>query len=487
MKPRYPLLTGLVVLALLLHGLAFVVHGALMVSGPYEIDFGEGPVLQLAYQVHQGEPLYRSLDEPPFQACLYTPLYIGLASLLQGEHPSLGAARALSALATLIAAAATSIALKNRHGWLVSLTFLALFLGHALTLNWSFYCRVDTLALMFSVLGLLAAAPDWRRPLAQEAAVALCLSLAVLTKQSFLAAPVAIFLLWLPRPLRALRLTLFCVLFTGLTLLWLNASSQGQLFNQLFRYNALPYYVAQMTGYLKGYTASAGALMGLALLGALPAWRTERVFLLYTLTSLGIVLGSGRMFSWYNYFLELHLAMAVLAGLAVQRWAPDPVTRGAVAVLLAGQLFWLGLTSDLNGTYLEPAGARLKGEVWPVLTGRTPARVQDRIEQARRLQEMLQRHPGPLLAEYSALPLCLGRTSWLCDPSTYCALSGLGWWNQKLLTDQFEERRFDLILLTWKENSPHFTREAMEALKANYVEVGHTGGTGAMYYFVRRP
>lgn len=474
------------VLALTLHGAVWLAHTGLMLSAPMEIDFGEGPVLQLAYQTHLGQPLYRALDEPPYQACLYTPLYIAVVSLTQGDRPSLGAARAVSAFCTLAIALAVAAQLKRRHGWLVCLVFTALFLGHALTLNWSLYCRVDTMALMFSGLGLLVADARLKRPLLQEAFCALCFSLAVLTKQSFIAAPAAVFFLWLPRPLRSLRLFGLCVVFTGLPLLALNAGSEGQLFNLLFRYNALTYSVPQMLGYLHGYFVSAAPLLALGLFGAGRAWREHRVWVLYTLTSLGIVLGSGRMFSWYNYFLELHLALSVLAALAVLEWKDQKVANLAVWLLLASQLLRQGWASDLGGTYLEPASVRFEREVLPLLRGETPPRLADNQAQTQALGAALHAYPGETLAEYSGEPVALGRLSWFCDPSTFCALSRLGLWDEELMVRAVEQRRFQLILLTWPVNSPHFTPPVLEAIKANYRNVGNTGGIGTQYIYVPR-
>ena len=457
-----------------------------MVATPVEIDFGEGPVLQLAYQTHEGQPLYRSLDEPPYQACLYTPLYIGLLSLTQGGGPHLPPARALSGLATLCTALAVGVRLRRKHGWLIALTFYALFFAHALILNWSFYCRVDTLAMLFSALGLLVGEDERLPPLAQEGGAAFCFSLAVLTKQTFIAAPAALFFLWLPTPKRSLRLFGFCVLITGIPLLWLNAGSHGQLFNLLVGYNALPYNAEQMLGYLLGYEASAAPLLALALLGAVRAWKEHRVWVLYALASLGMVLGSGRMFSWYNYFLEVHLALCVLAAMAVLQFRDQRLPALAIALLLGSQLFHQGLTSDLNGTYLEPAQERINGEILPMLRGEVPPRVADKLEQREVLQQVLELNPGDTFAEYSGMPVALGRLSWFCDPSTYCALSRHGLWNEDIFVRELEQQRFKLILLTWPVNSPHLTPRVMDALKANYTEMGNTGGIGAQYVYVPR-
>lgn len=192
------------------------------------------------------------------------------------------------------------------------------------------------------------------------------------------------------------------------------------------------------------------------------------------------------MFSWYNYFLELHLALSVLGALAVLRWGGERLPAIAVAILVASQLFRQGLMSDLNGTYLDPASHRIKLEILPLLRGETPPWVADKLEQTEQLRQVLEAIPGETLAEYSAMPVALGRLSWFCDPSTYCALSRHGLWNEELFVQEIDRKRFQLILLTWPNGSPHFTPRVLEAIERNYVPVGNTGGIGTQYVYVPR-
>ncbi|MEW6283494.1 MAG: hypothetical protein AB1758_33095, partial [Candidatus Eremiobacterota bacterium] len=298
---------AMLVLGLAVQGVVFAVHAGLIVSFPFEVDYGEGAVLQLATLLHRGEPLYRPVDAPPFVACLYTPVYVALSSALVGEAPAFWGGRLLSVLATLVV---TALLVRRLGGWWGA-TFAALFLGHALVLNWGVLYRVDMLALLFAALGLLQAERPSRY---QEVACAGWFALSILTKQSFLAAPVAVLVWWLPTsPWKALRLLAWLAGMVGLPLAGLHHFSQGASSLLLLRSNALHYMPEQLLLYLSNYLPTVGGMLVLAGLAARESWRERRLWVLYLAASLVSVLGSGRTYAFYNYFLEFHLALCVLA------------------------------------------------------------------------------------------------------------------------------------------------------------------------------
>ncbi|MEW6279770.1 MAG: hypothetical protein AB1758_14175, partial [Candidatus Eremiobacterota bacterium] len=70
-----------VALLLSVTGLVWIAHALVNLTFPYQLDYGEGAVLEYTAVVQRGLPLYRPADEPPFLVCTYTPLYIGLAAL----------------------------------------------------------------------------------------------------------------------------------------------------------------------------------------------------------------------------------------------------------------------------------------------------------------------------------------------------------------------------------------------------------------------
>src|SRR5438874_483613 len=67
---------------------------------PVALDYGEPVVYGIALRSVSAQPLYQSLDSPPFTVAAYTPLYYWLGGGLQALFgPGFGPGRALSLLA----------------------------------------------------------------------------------------------------------------------------------------------------------------------------------------------------------------------------------------------------------------------------------------------------------------------------------------------------------------------------------------------------
>lgn len=186
---------------------------------PYQLDAEEGFVLGQALRLHQGEGLYLAIEEEPYVVDNYPPLYPALWCLaLDTNAPSLAAGRWISAIATMAGVLAMFLMivgqgitwrslLKNGGGrlprffaagsvlllaWVTGLIFLT---SYGLV-RWVGYARVDLLALALAAWGL-ALFGLWgeKKRWARWGAV-LFFGLALLTKQTAVAAPAACFF-WL--------------------------------------------------------------------------------------------------------------------------------------------------------------------------------------------------------------------------------------------------------------------------------------------------
>ncbi len=165
----------------------FAVNAMLRVPLPWELSYGESIVLQEVRHVASGETLYEPPTSLPLTVTAYTPLYyllIGTLQRLIGDS-SYTIGRIVSLLATAGGAACLAAGVRSATGrWPAGLLAAFVFLTQNLTANlWGPMHRVDTLALGLSLLGLAVAAagdPRW---------AVLALLLALLTKQTYLAAP----------------------------------------------------------------------------------------------------------------------------------------------------------------------------------------------------------------------------------------------------------------------------------------------------------
>jgi hypothetical protein len=215
----------------------FAIHAAHMLSYPYPLDYGEGPLLAQVNLLRAGTPvwqLYSDPGMPPYAVVNYPPVYHMLAALVAAiVGDTLLAGRLVSLVATLAAVAAlwwltadrrpptaddqspttadeeithlthdasrithhvsrnTQYAIRNT---LVRSLIVLAFLGLPIVREWAVVMRVDMLGLALGLWGLALARPGvgWRGTLW----AALPLALSLFAKPSLIAAPTAV-LLWL--------------------------------------------------------------------------------------------------------------------------------------------------------------------------------------------------------------------------------------------------------------------------------------------------
>ncbi|MEJ2208852.1 MAG: hypothetical protein P8129_07430 [Anaerolineae bacterium] len=141
---------------------------------PYQLDYGEGFLLQLVRAWSQGQPIYKSIDAYPYVMSNYPPLALGLALALK---PLLGLSYAAGRIWTLLAVAASTgliVAWVRREGgrWLPALAAGLLFAGSPYIYHWAPLFRVDLPGLALTLAGLFVVAWGWSRPATQKAVIA---------------------------------------------------------------------------------------------------------------------------------------------------------------------------------------------------------------------------------------------------------------------------------------------------------------------------
>jgi hypothetical protein len=254
---------------------------------PYQLDAEEGYVLWQAVRLASGERLYKTIHTPPYLVENYPPLYPALWALfVHPDAPSLAAGRWISALSALAAALGVGLFIlfqKTRGGasnsplWFsflnslrsffnpqsaihnpqyrTSSLFFALQIAQSLLiawccpilfltsyemLRWVAYTRVDLLSIALTVGGLTVFGLWGQREKSRwgRAAAIVLFALALLAKQTVLAAPAACFLWLLVRERRG---ALWFALWMGLAALLpvglLTALSGGQYWLHTVTYN----------------------------------------------------------------------------------------------------------------------------------------------------------------------------------------------------------------------------------------------------------
>jgi hypothetical protein len=307
---------------------------------------------------------------------------------------------------------------------------------------------VDNLGLAFSILAVLLARP-WL-------SVGLC-ALALFCKQSFLAAPLA--LAWWFGKRDGSRFLVALAAIVGLAMLPLDHPSGGGLISSWGDAWTLAWT----------YSLSVLPLVLLAFLAPRGLAET-RLLTAFTLAALIPAAACVKQGSYYNYFLELHWGLSMLGALALSR-ASKPVCLLTFLQIVLG--------SFSRFPILHSPVELFHYETLPFLSGRTPFWV-TQLQSNDQLGAILEKYPGPVLAEQLGNPLLFGREPLVCEP--YALLKDLapsGHWDPQPLLDMVKQRKVALILLQrLGDENPRFPPSIMGPILDNYQVIGQLGKQG---------
>jgi hypothetical protein len=445
---------------------------------PVERMYGESLVLEQARRVATGEPLYPPQVDVPLTVTAYTPLYylvVGNLQRLVGDG-TYTVGRTVSAAAMFGSAALVAWCVRSAAGrWWPALLAAGLFLTQNLTaLLWGPAHRVDALALCLSLLGL-ALASARRIP-----AAALVFVLAVLTKQTYVAAPVAVAVaLW---PCRRALFTFVSVFAGGLLIAGVASAA---VFGPWIAWhtvaaNANPwdfeYFAAQLAAFLQ---VNALPLCLAAGVFAIPERPGERMWRVYFVVCCTVSLATiGKLGASSNYWLELTAAITVLIGMYAGRLAADPRMRapyGAApfaglllaSLLIALPAYQLTASDSLALHFVPPGGF-----------------VASQAEAA----QSVATEPGDVLTDDPALALRAGKRIQF-EFIIFTLLAHQGAWDERPILDAIRERRFGLVVLTQSLDAPvrrmidaRWSENVRQALLEAYELDGQYWG-----YYMYRP
>jgi hypothetical protein len=473
-RPRHVALIWAIVVVLIIGYLViFGLSAGARLPLPVEFMYGESIVLDLARRVAHGEPLYPAPDRLPLAVTAYTPLYYLLVGGLQrlfGDSYVPG--RIVSVVAALGAALALACGVRRvsgrRFGGLLAGGF---FLTQNMTvLLWGPLHRVDLLALCLTLSGLALAAHGRVR------LAALPFVLAVLTKQTYLIAPVAVCLALYPDRRAAAWFAGLVAVALAVTIVAANLLTDGWFLWHAVVANANPVDDANLRAMLGAFLHFNGVpLLAAAALFAFPACPGERIWRLYFLGTLLTLLGFGKIGSSSNYWLEVTAAIAALIGLLTDRVATHPDTRAAITELGLGLLVLGSLLVPITG---YQAVAR---EALHQLPTGDVAGVRAQLA----LAPLLAAEQGEVLTDEPALAVAAGQPV-AYEFVIFDLLAGQGLWDERPILDAIKERRFSLVILTIPLEAPpeqaRWSPTITSALKSSYTSAGYQDG-----YWLYRP
>jgi hypothetical protein len=322
------------------HLVFFAIRAWHVLTFPYPLDYGEGPLLAQVNHLRSGASLphlYGDPAQPPYLVVNYPPVYLIVTSLvaplldwtLPGSATTPLAGRLVTFCATLICALLIwrltlppdpsirrATAGQSGTALIVALAFLAL----PIVREWSALMRVDLLGVCLGLWGLLLT-----RRLSRRAAIPLALSL--LVKPSLIAAPAAALVwLWFRDRRRALEVAAGMVAIGGAAAGALQVASGGWFWLHVVSANANPWSPTLAEGFWQDQAAILGSLwLGAAFAAALILMRGARrkipqsnlppppaetvhalLPIVYACFGAYVAFGVGKVGAYANYFLEFY-------------------------------------------------------------------------------------------------------------------------------------------------------------------------------------
>jgi len=428
---------------------------------PYQLDYGEGIVLWFAQQLAHGQPIYKRLADFPYAASNYPPVALLLSAMLMpilGEGYVSGRLLNLGS-ALIVAALIFRIVHAETHRRTVAALVALFFLGSPYVYHWIPLFRVDLLGLLFAFAGIYFVwkrrqTSDHRQQTLYFSLFTFCFLLALYTKHTLFAAPVAAFFaLWMQNRKDALVLALTLGGIGGALYLAFDYATRGGFTLGLIESNATLFLFDQLIALLKNFFATFAILILLAAWTLIDRARTQRwgVIEWYAITAFAALGMAGRVGAWENYFFEAVAVICVLSSFKLSTWNLKPATLNP---LLPGLLL-----VQLGLAWHDP---RIAADL---MARDLPANQQ--------LAALLRQTPGIIISEDMGALATSGKPV-AYYTFQYSSLARSGKWDQRWELDGLRDARFPIVILErgTREDVDHyrrFTREFVSALDRYYA------------------
>ncbi|MBN1867673.1 glycosyltransferase family 39 protein [Candidatus Sumerlaeota bacterium] len=462
---------------------------------PYQLDAEEGYMLDQALRFADGRGLYESIAQPPYLMDNYPPLYPALWSVFaRRTGPSLAPGRWLNAAAALLAIVAVG-AIVWTAGRCVLLASLCpmLVLSSRSWLRWSAYARVDVLAVALTLWGLwlFAASVRSERPREWRLAAAALFALALLAKQTVVAAPAAC-LIWLLANDRrgAVRFFVEMAVLAAIPLLALCIGTRGQYWLHLVIYNRNVMHWNELAWWIRlAWILSYPLIVAIGILAihALCRFRSSEscpfnpqsairnpksepsirgLALAYLTMNVFSFLSLAKSGAAENYLLEPACAVAVFLGaelgvlLGRVRLEPRRWTNQALCAIVLALLVF--------------QAARYR-PIFLSLCRSAPAPTVSALIQGDRVVREIESRPGPVLSEDPIYALRAGReVEFQNFIMTQLALEGK--WDETPFVRRLDRGEFSLIVAHQDLTDPNrffnrYTPAMLDAVRRRYVAV----------------
>jgi len=476
-----------------LYALLFLHHGMRLAQYPFDVDNSEAYLVYQGMRLANGESLYLPLEEPPYLVDNYPPLYsLLLATGFHFFEPNFHWPRYLSLLSTCLTAGWIGfwIALLVQR-WSAGLLGALVFLSFYHVYDWGALGRVDAVGIFFSIAGLalFEKTNSWKRALP-------FFVLALSTRQTLFAAPLAVFFVLFSRNRKTAYSFLALLAGIGIVVLGLLILlSHGRAFAHLILYNANTYRFSDLWIYTFHWISTYTVWGVVPLLILVAGWnvgigkKEERaggvsaLLFWFTMFAIGEAGLCGKIGSAPNYLLSLVAATSVGIGFLYNSFVEHAEKNNSVDHRQASAplLFFLLVS-------LFQLGATLHWPLNRIAWSRTPTREAEAV--ATLVKNELRRVEGAILSDLAGIPLMAGHPPVL-DPFICTQLAQQGLWDQTPLLKRVQSREFPRILLHFDLFAPNwdrerFTTEMIEGIRSRY-QLKRRYDSPLMNYFLYEP
>lgn len=451
--------------------LFFVINA---LSYPFGLDYGENAVLQHLLGIPSSK-MYGDITIYPFTVFNYPPVYYFAVRffsvflpdyLLAGRFISILSAIGVSIVVFCLVVRVTRPGFSNSR-FFASLIGASTVFTFAPVSSWSVLMRVDMLALMLSFLGIYAALRSIERP-ALLYFSALVFILALFTKQTMIAAPLATFgVMFFLRPKLALKVSLVAVGLGSAAFFVLTYITQGGFFLHVIKYNINPFNWAAKVKPLAEQLWIHSGYIFIVLISLSMVWNEvfqnlkcargpknlrllllkdplslfAILFTIYFLLSAVMIFSYGKVGSNVNYFLEWVCCWSVLIGVGFGVMLRSLEHSSSVLAIIKKSLFNIGIVLILFYQV-------------QVLTDWSKGfyRFAYRIPQEESLHiiKLIRKASKPVIASDPMLIVRAGKEA-SYEPFTNQELVDMGFWDQSLIIDLIRKHAFEFIITNMKQ------------------------------------
>lgn len=447
----------------------FLSHSYQIITFPYELTSGEGLLLRDAVNIRNGQPMYTDVNEYPYIVSIYPPVFPLVAALFSHfTGISLLTTRLVSVISTLcIAFLIFSIVYKLTREIFIALFSGVVYISSLFVYQWSVFGRIDTLAILFSIASVAAVVIKPDRASISMAAI-LC-TLSLYTKQTAIAAPIAIFLYLFIQHRHLSYYFVSVLIITGVSIfISLNTLTQGQFYTQIFEYNVQEYFLRTFLSFTRSFLILHPVLLLVAISYFLVHIKNRKldIVTIYWLLAGIMTFTAGRAGSTINHFLEFIAVTSILFGLY---WTHVkhlfPLAHICISCLFILQLFWPNLfqyTPLAQYYQSDPAFSYQPTDT--------------ELNNCKQLDQYIRQTDGSILAEEVGSVVANGKeavgSAWMLNVLQSQGLIDQGY---EELKTSIIQKQFDLILLHWQS----YPSDLLFTVNDNYqnintVECVHT-------------